>query len=209
MAVNDLYHLQVQMAIASKELSITLGYKQDSGDADLDVPQKLVDGWDTALSQKLKDCLATDVKLQCIYATVIPPATGAPGLFVYASGQTGSRSGFAIPAFSALVVKKLGTDASQRKNGRFYLPGISESDVSDGTFTSGLLDTPVKAFLDQLKLDLNASGGNQIFKLVIVNRVQNGAPINPPTANTLDDLVSSPIIYTQLKRKTQRTSQAS
>jgi hypothetical protein len=207
MAVDDIFSLQVQVAIGSKELSCNFGYKQTAGDHDPNSTQYLADAYAVAAETVWRNILASDVTMQCIYVLPVSNAIHTPGLHTFPSGIDGQESGEALPAISALVVKFLGTEAQEEKNGRKYLPGMPEARLNNGLFLAAFIDIPVAAWIAvHLAIVAAAGPNNQEWSPVIINRISGGNPIIPPTGNPVSDIIASPVVYQQRRRKTQRTA---
>lgn len=209
MAIGDLFNVQVQYAIESRELSCNFGYEQTAGAADNEVPQILVDAFVAAIKANLLAVWASDVQLQCIISHPINAATAVrPGFYYAVVADVGGRGGTAIPAPSAMVLKFLTSASDAKKNGRKFLSGISESELVNGLFAGGVFLALVGALEGSLALGLTASGpDDQEFEPRVINRVSGGVPIVPPTASDVTTVTALSPVYQQIRRKTQRTSQ--
>jgi len=208
MAIGDLFNVQVQYAIDSKELSCNFGYEQTAGATDSEVSQLLGDAFVLAVKAALLAVWATDVKLQCVVVHPINAATAVSPGFIYAvAADVGSRSGTAIPAPSAMVLKFLTSAPDAKKNGRKFLAGLSESDLVNGLFAGGAFLALVATLETALKAILFAiSPNDQEFTPRVINRVSGGVPIVPPTGSSVTDVTALAPVYSQIRRKTKRTA---
>ena len=207
MAIGDLFNVQVQYAIDSKELSCNFGYEQTAGATDSEVSQLLADAFVAAVKTALLGVWATDVKLQCVVVHPINATTAvSPGFWYAFVGDVGARSGNAIPAASAMVLKFLTSASDAKKNGRKFLSGISENELINGLFSGVLFGIAVDTLTAALEGVLFAlSPNDQEFTPRVINRVSGGVPIVPPTGSDVTTVTHLVPVYSQLRRKTKRT----
>lgn len=210
MPVGQIYEVELQYAIASRELSCKFGYKMTAGTPDANVCQNLADRFHSAISVTLQGMLATDCSLQCLVARSITKDDAIPGYHYYAAGTIGTQSGFAIPSNSAMVMKFLTDNIKPVHNGRKYMAGIPELQLGNGQLKVLYLDGAVKNVTNLLDDQLVVVvGGDETFDPCVVNRVDTGIPIIPPTSSAVTSVMALPIIYQQRRRRTKRTQIAS
>jgi len=210
MPIGSLYEVDFQYAIASREFISSFGYRMSAGADVPEVCQHLSDTWLGVHQFQLKACLATDVTLECVIARAITKDEAIPGVNNFAAGSIGTGSGFALPAPSALVLKFLTDNLNPKHNGRKFLSGCPEGQLLAGGFSAAFLAGAVKALTDLLEAPFTVVvDGDETFDPVVINRVNAGLPIIPPTASNVTASVGLPTVYQQLGRKTKRTQNAS
>jgi len=203
MAIGDLYQLQVNYHLPDSEVSIALGYVQDAGTNDKDTMQSAVAFFQVNMLPALRNTLAVDCEVDQIRMDQVSVGNEIPG-FVNLVGLPGTVLGQAIPSGGAAVVSWVTNAPNAKHNGRFYLAGVSEDEVSQGNLSAaqfalmGLLITALTAKL-QTSLPQTAT-----FDLATISRVLDGVPRVPPVGFlVLSGIARSPL-YSQRRRITDR-----
>lgn len=205
MAVGDIYRLQVQGRVQARKITNNFGYVQTEGGSPVNSAEELADAWDAAIKTAYLDLLSVDYNLQCVYVRganrgeIIPFERGY-------GNDNGTRAAGAQPNNSSYVINLITDSNSSRDNGMFFISGFSDNDVSDGDLESTYLIGPLTAF--SLLLDDDLSSGppsNLVWAPAVIDSIQDGIPLIPKLANRITSAPVTPIIYTQVRRRTKGT----
>ena len=203
MAVNDLYEVRVYYHLPGAPVTIAFGYKQTAGSNDNLTLQSAVDFWITNMLPTLLVTLAADVVVDQVRMDQVSVGNDLPA-FTNLVGSPGSVFGQALAAGGAAVISWV-TDAPDAKhNGRFYLAGVSEQEVSNGLISVAQL-TVMNALAVQLQATLATSLPQDAeFELVTISRVLNGVPRVPPVGFLVESHVTRLPFFSQRRRITSR-----
>ena len=154
MAPNDVWLLQVKGTVSDTQHIHTLHFLQNDDSIDGD---DLISAWRTAADTAYRNMFSIYYKpCEEIDARVVAspdPAFPAPSVFSGTTAeQTGLRntSGDHMPAYMAALVIEKGTLAGRRYSGRFFIGGLSETDVSLNSLVPAYIAV-VQAYCDALK----------------------------------------------------------
>ena len=208
MAINDVYLLQVRYTIQQKECTINQGYRQSVGAAATDITRILIDAWRADVEPALLDVWTTEVQLQSIYALQVNPPGAIPAERSVVD-TFGTAVGDTYPNDAPYVYSLITDSNSSKNNGRLFINGFSENEVSnqllDPTFMSGEVQTLGDALVNDIA---NPVPATQEFAPVVINRVDDGVKITPPTSNDVIQIRATGIIYSQRRRRTVKTGTA-
>lgn len=117
----------------------------------------LINAFDAARRSTLRACLPTDVTLISYRARLRTGIGGFNAFVPVTSSNAGTRSGTqSASALNPCVILFPLNPSFGR--GKWYVPGVSESDIEDGRFTSGF-QTAMATNLDTLFDPLTLTGG--------------------------------------------------
>lgn len=202
MAVGDLYNLTIYISSTSSSGILVLSYRQSSGANDADTLQSACDFFVANQLLKLRDCLADEVDLNRVDMHSVFGAQEIPGINPIIA-LPGLRPGDALPFGAAAVATKI-TDAPNAKfNGRYYLPGISETDQTDGKLETAILALLVLWNVEVERDLLTSSPQDAVFKPVVISRFENGVPRINPVAFDIVSTVQRINLKQQRRRITQ------
>lgn len=122
-----------------------------------DAATALISAWDTANRTTLRSCLPPDVSLLS-YRARLRNASGGFNAFVPATGSVvGTRTGAqSVSALNPVVL--FFDNVPSHGRGRWFIPGVSETDVEDGRFTTAYM-TAIQTALDTLFDPITLTGG--------------------------------------------------
>jgi hypothetical protein len=118
----------------------------------------LIDRWDTVNRTGLRACLPSDVTLISYRARLRGGIGGFNAFVPVTSTNTGSRSGTQSASALNPVAIFYPFDPSHGR-GKWFIPGVSETDIEDGRFTGtyrNAINTQINAIFDPIVL---AGGG--------------------------------------------------
>jgi len=206
MAINDIFYLEVQYAIESRELRNTFGYRMTAGTDVSDLAQILSNNYWIGTQVAWQDIAAVDVSFQCIVVYRVAPSPMIPNEQTLAP-ILGLDPGEALPANSSIVAKFITDATDPRNNGRKYLSLISELRLLDGQLEQTFMATKLNTWSIAHANDVVAAGpDDQTFEPVVINRVDNKVPVVPPQAFHVTSVVNTGVIQRQSNRTTKRTS---
>lgn len=134
--------------------------------------------------------LCTTVTLTEVLVKFGPTDTGPSG--VYPAAGVGGNSNAQAPPNVAYLVRKQTALGGRAGRGRFYLPGVDESQIGPGGVLAGALIPTLQTAIDDFAADLATSF------LIPVLLHGAGSPITTPTPITGLDLDST--VATQRRR---------
>ena len=176
------YQLTVSYRCAGQFAQNILHYAfDDAGFADTQAAAlALATAFDAANTTPLRGMLCVDVSILSYKARSLSGVGGFEAILLLAGPPTGTRAGnVAVSAVSPVIVLFPVGNAPQR--GRVFLPGVSESDLFDGDFSTGYR-TAVAArrhiYVDTLNL---VGGGAPVATPVVYSR----KPL-PATSRTVE-----------------------
>lgn len=136
---------------APRGAEITLGVDLDLVATPADVAELIAANWVT-------NCLvlqSSNITLEEVYVKFGSNATGAAGIFTV--GSAGSLGTGTVPPQVALLVRKNTGSGGRRGRGRFYVPGLVETDVDENGVVQGpdvaAWQDAMDAFYAQLVVD--------------------------------------------------------
>jgi hypothetical protein len=136
-------------------------------------------GWQTANQTRLLNILSAHVTLMSYRARNVTAGGGFEGQVLLAAGVVGNRAGNLMAAGIGPCYVFVPT-GNAKQRGRMFVPGISDSDASDGILTSAFLTV------------LNTSGSGFITPFAVTG---GGGP------------VATPVVFTRKPAKVSRTIQ--
>lgn len=200
MAVGDLFSVRFKFNVATHPASFVLHYRMNDSynDPGLDYCGAL----DAALRTEMESpgfFLASDVTFEGWEIRKITGIPAAPALSQLAN-QVGARPGQALPLTKAVVVGLNQSTGGAKRNGRVYLPGISENDTAgnlmEGTQVMGFINTYFNA---GVLVDTNFGGQDWEFSMT----VKEGIPASQgPRDWPVTSCSTRSIIYNQRRRVT-------
>ena len=206
MAIDDVFSVNVQLSIRSKEMSINVAYLQTAGADKDNVAVGLAQQYASDTLSVWLDILATDVTLQCVNVYRVNPGPSIPGAVFY-DNQTGIDTGEALPSVTCPVAKWVTITADPRDNGRKFVPGISEDRVVNGVLTPAFVATEFAAWGTAHEAAIVAGAPfDTTFEPGVIQRIDAGIPVVPPELRLLDSIIVSGLLFQQLRRKTRRTA---
>lgn len=209
MALDDVYQVQIAVTTTDYTNYLNLHYKQATAGDPPDDGNNLADTVILRLITPLAAMLTVGVKVQCVIVRrILSGLIKAPDVpvFRYLAATNGSRAGLQLPANSPFIIRLQSSLTAVKRNGRIYVSGVSMSDVTDGNLDAAYLSGPVQAFVDELGYMASGAPDTADYVLGILRRVNNGLPLDPPEFYQTDNETAMPIIYTQKKRRSERTS---
>jgi hypothetical protein len=153
----------------------------------------LITAWLAGKKAALVAMLPTDVTLLSIRSRRIQSAGGFEAVQVVSSGNVGTRTG-AQSASALCPCVIFYPVANSKLRGRWFLPGVSETDVVDGIFTAAYktaISTNIPTILTNLTL---AGGGTPSASMVVFTRASF-------TGNLIDQFQLSSLLGTQRRRQ--------
>lgn len=208
MTIGDIFALQVQTSSQGRKTTNNYGYVQTAGATHSLLAQILAKSWISHLFTEWVATQAFDSELQCIYCRRVAPDFGVPFEETVDDGATASPDASA-PNDSPFVLRLVTSSPSSKDNGRVYISGYDESDLSFGNLGVGFIAGPLATFIAKLKLPIpSTEGGDQIFSLAVIDRVLDGVKLLPPLANLVTEITNNTFIYAQRLRRTKRTGTA-
>lgn len=142
--------------------------------------------------------LASLVSVTTIRVEDVKPGTVATQDSV-AGAVAGSNAGDPLPAQCALVFTLATLVKGRSYRGRFYLPGVTEDEVTAGTL-NGASVTSFTTIGTQLGAVFGPSGSNANWQLVVISRYLNGVKRATPVGTAVTTIVLDPVIRTQRRR---------
>lgn len=140
-------------------------------------PQTLLDAWVAAVFPAWQAAVSTEVSFQMCYAYADAPGTCIPNQQPFVS-EAGSVVGNSLPGNIPVVVQIRQTEVPGRHNGRMFVSGISEADVTDSLITTAVLGTHWVDLTAALLTPLAMGGGGNAYLGVVV-RTLSGSPVTP------------------------------
>lgn len=206
MAVGEIYAFQVQTEIQARKTTNNLGYRQVIGDAVNNIPFLINEAWNDDIRPAYLDVLSSDATYNCTYCSGLLPGQTVPDERA-AGDQNGNRSPNAQPNDNTLNFNLTTDSNSSKDNGIIFISGVSDADVTPlGDLDTVFLNTQVLALAIALQAPLAAPlGNNQVWELVVIDRVFSGIPLTPPTAHTVVDITPKSFFLTQSRRRTRET----
>lgn len=203
MAVDDLYQVKVSYHLPGAPVTIAFQYIQTEGGNDIDTLQSAVDYWVTNRLPELLGCLAEDVDVDQVRMDQVEPQGDLPGL-TNLVGSPGTVAGQAMPAGGAAVITWVTEAPNAKHNGRFYLAGISETEVTNG-IVSDLQKAEHLTFSNGLILPLLTSlPQDAVFKLATISRWLDKIERVTPVGFLVESQVIRGAYYSQRRRITNR-----
>lgn len=169
-------------------------------------PTDIAQAWVAVVIPLLVAATSVDVNWDSVLVTDTSPS----GLLQYELPLTqpspGAITGDSLPTQCAVVVSLLSNVKGRRTRGRFYLPGISETDTTQGNLVGPQL-TAIQALANGLEANFGVSNVSALYKLVVWSPVDTVAPppkpFKPRPTQMITDITSyrvDPIIRTQRRR---------
>jgi hypothetical protein len=129
----------------------------------------------------------------------VNPGTAAEVELDFTAVAGGIVGGDPLPPQSAGVITWRTGFAGRSFRGRTYLPGVSESDSTDGTLSSGYL-TRLGTIITQMLAVFGPSGSDTNWQFAVISEVSAGAPRVPPIGTAVTAGVQRPFVQTQRRR---------
>jgi len=208
MAIGDLYECTTHLRTAEGVMQFTFGYLMESGivlatttqAASLEFGLNRLDAYIAAVS--------SDIEIDKVEFAAVTNFADITG-FTNFNNLEGLLAGPALPNSSAAVLSLTTTAPNSKHNGRMYLPGVVESDQTDGTLLAAVV-TALNTFGTKLELDLILPGPESAeFTPVVISRFVGGAKRVPPVGFNLVSAIVRPNLKQQRKRGGRRFGLAS
>lgn len=211
MSVNDIFHSIVNLSLDDRQVSvgvylIEVEARNNSAAemAELLATEVKDEFWTAYLKPLLSDELAyLGNKTQMVF-----PTREAPFLDVESSPIPGTLASPALNGTNAVIVAEYGSEWGARTRGRMYIPGLPESQASDGRIT-GTDYSPFQSAADTwyaIEVEPNGAGNGKYTPCVF-------SPAKPSATPPLGAVFSHPVtpvvrarIGTQRRRRTKVTS---
>lgn len=137
--------------------------------------------------------MSSDVRFSFAIAQRIFPAPRTAGTVRSGAAGPGARATDSLPPQCCMVIRKRTGFAGRKFRGRLYMPGLSEDDQNNGTF-SGARWAGLASLWDAELTTVFTSGGGNSYKAVICDRT-GGLRVNAITTTQ-----STEIVRTQRRR---------
>jgi len=203
MATNDLWKCKFNFSLWHRAWSFSLWYQETTPISEANDGQIVAEAMHAHFVTVLRDVLCDDGRFESVQAYKRFTTSGRAG-FTVADPGTGNRSGDAAPANNNIYVKLQQTFAPAKNNAGFSLGGQSESDIDENKWFNTYLTTEVKAFTDQLQVDVTAIGpAVGVWRLSLLSKTILPWTTTIGTPITVTNAVASERILTQRRRTTK------
>lgn len=192
----SVYRLSIQYNTAGQYAQNVLHYQFDDSLFTNSVlaAAALNNAWNTHCAGALKDCLSTHTQILSLKSRKLTGGGGFEAVRLGVAGDIGTRTGDLSASGLAPVIRFI-TNATPPITGRIFLPGISDTDATDG-FISAPYFTDMTTLAGVLDDNLTLSGGGAP---VATPGIQSFSPVRIFTPITIG--VPSPYLSTQRKRQ--------
>ena len=208
MTVGDTFLMQVRTTLQQRPITNNFGYQQTSGADRPSICQSLTRAFAADIMPLLQAVWSSDVGVQSIYGLSLNPPGRVPSEVSFVD-QAGTDIADAYPADSAWVIRLVTQSIDSKNNGRQYMAGIAEVNVTNQSVNGTFLATIVQPLLNVLTADISDPDDTSVkFTLAVVNKVDAGVPVSPPTSSLIASAFVSPTMYTQRRRRTSKTGLA-
>ena len=198
MAIGDVYSCRLEFSTNDVVWGVGLHYRADTALDDKDAAQDLLDPLNTMQATEIAACLASDTTVESAYVRRVVGGAGMPALFQH-NDVTGGRPGNSLPANSPITISLQSSDPLSKRAGRINLSGISKDDTFEGNAIGDLVSIHLPALTTKLLQPLTGPSGS--WAPVLLIRVRNGAPVDPPDVVPLTAVNIFPVFRTQARRK--------
>lgn len=203
MAVGDLYRLMVGYHLKDVDVSVSFGYEQTEGTINATTLQSAVEFFVANQLISFLDLIADEVDVDFVRMDQVSVGDEIPG-FENLVGIPGTRPGQALPSGGAAVINWQTDAPNSKHNGRTYVAGISEADVSQGNIVTALSDNMV-AFALEMREELNTSlPQDAVFLFNIISSVEDGVPRVPKVGFLVLNGSPRQPLFSQSRRITTR-----
>jgi len=209
MTVGDTFLLQLRTTLQKRGITNNFGYQQSSGADSTSICQSLTRAFNGEVLLAIQNVLSEDVGIESIYALSLNPPGRVPSELSFIE-QTGAIVGEAYPADSCFVLRMVTEADSSKDNGRIFMSGINEINVTAQSVDPVFLSGPIVSLITALVGDISDPDDTSVkFRCAVVNRIDEGEKVTPPTSNKVESIFVSPVLYTQRRRRTSKTGLAS
>lgn len=182
MAVNETYELALIGTLRGQAIITTHHFREVVPVAGPPAPeQQLIDDWQASLQVAFRNCLNASYSLVTIRVRKICGTAPLPEGVEEGVNVAGTRGIAAVnewPAWLALLVNEKTGTAGRSYRGRYFFPGVTDTDVDGDNFTTGAgtLWTLVGTYNDALLAAFGPSGTNPDWRLCVHSRKLAAVP---------------------------------
>lgn len=155
----------------------------------------LNNAWSTHCLAALKDALPTAVRILSLKSRRITAAGGFEAVRLYTIADTGARTGDVSASGLAPMIRFI-PNTVPPKSGRMFLPGVSDSDVTDGHISNDLF-TDLTNLASVLDDTLTLAGGGTPVATPVVRQTS-------PVHDSLPITIAVPMAHLCTQRRRQR-----
>jgi len=193
------YQTSIQYAISGNRLSCNLYHYQNTV-VSAAPSQALCTAVVTTLIPQFKACTSQDVHFQQVYTRAIIKETSNP----YSqplTDQSGTLQYDSIPSNIPAVIRLYQLETGGRHNGRIFLSGVSENDVTDSYITDAAYTGHWSTLLANLGATLT-NGAGDVWWPCVLEKVRNGLPITP-VAYAVQEVILNRALASMRRRTTE------
>lgn len=148
----------------------------------------------------LRGMMGEGARVEALYTRKINPPS-IPAWMGNFNNAVGTASGQALHAQQALLINLRNTDGELKRSGRVFIPGMTDSGLTDGIVDATMLSGPVTWYLDTL-IDIPAGGTDNWEGQLRVERNQvDGVVLENPIYVVVDAVDATEVLGTQHRRK--------
>lgn len=205
MAINDLFTVQYRYLLSARVCTGIVAYRATFAEVLSTLSRSLDRAFNDEIVPLLQACWSNEVSIQSTYVLGVNPAGKIPS-YTYQTDDTGSIAAQAYPGDSPLVIKMITDAPNSRHNGRLYLSGFADTNVTAQVLNAAYLAGPLAALATALKGTIvDPDSASRIWQPVVLTREDLGIPIIPPTSFDVINTVTQNTIFSQRRRRTRRT----
>ncbi len=204
MPAGDLFQINVVYSSTDRQLMTGFAFRQTNSDTYDDPCEIVANAFDTDIGAALLDCWTVGVTLQCIICRRVAPG-GAIPFTINRLSANGTIASPTLPVNSPLVCHLRTDSVSSKDNGRYYLSGQGETNMTAGIWNAAYINTPITDLNDLLLANIQEGAANFIGVWCVLNRVDAGVPITPPTSNDVTIATPRTRPASQRRRTTRQT----
>lgn len=170
MAVSDVYSVRYDLEMPSGAASLNFHYQETTPPSSAAATVGLADGVMAQLGGLFRAILSAQCWLTAVQVYKLYDSKQSPAAANINDG-VGQSPGNALPAQFAAKIGLQQSFFPSNRNGLVWIPGIDEDRVSISQLDAEYRDGPIKAWADQLLLDVTEpAAGDGRWRLIVLSR---------------------------------------